>query len=238
MRALLSFLIGIIVAAVVVSLGVLVAQNGQTVPLTILGMSVQTQTGWLVAGAAGLGFVLAVLLLIPGQMARAWRGWWLGRQLATLEQRFAALSEQQAMLQGAHQRLLAEHHQVLAHVLPPLDALPGAAPGVPERETAAGAAPAAADARPALVASPLPPGTLGAPTPEQFAAEPLPRTGPILPPAAPTLTPTPSLSGEATPESSAPAAANGTPSDTPGGPSSTDISISPNSTDTSSHEPG
>jgi hypothetical protein len=227
MRVLLSFLIGIVAAAVVVSLGILVAQNGQTAQLTVLGVAVRTQMGWLIAGAVGLGFVLALLLLIPGQMARAWRGWWLGRQMVALERRFVALSEQQATLQGAHQRLLAEHQQVLAHVLAPT----GGPPGVPGREAAAAApsappsapAPAPAEAAAALVASPLPAGTLGAPTPVLLAAEPLPRTGPLLPP------PAPSPSGEATQVSSAPAAAIDTAVDTPNDPSSTD---------SSSHEPG
>jgi hypothetical protein len=122
MRTLISFLIGIVVAAVVVGLGVLVAQNGQGEQFTVLGTSFQGDKGWLAVGAVALGFVLAFLVLIPGRLASAWRGWWLGRHGQVLEDRLRALREQHAELQGSHRRLLEEHQRVMQQVLTPVAA--------------------------------------------------------------------------------------------------------------------
>jgi hypothetical protein len=94
-----------------------------------------------------LGFFLAFLVLIPGRLASAWRGWWLGRQGQALEDRLRALREQYAELQGSHRRLLEEHQQVMQQVLTPVAA---------GREQAVSVA---------------------------HAAEPLPRTGPVITPA-------------------------------------------------------
>jgi uncharacterized membrane protein len=146
MRTFVSLVIGIILAAVVVGLGVLVAQNGQGEQFTFLDTSLQGDKGWLAAGAVALGFVLAFLVLIPGRLASAWRGWWLGRQTQALEDRLRVLREQYAELQGSHRRLLEEHQRVMEQVLTPV----------------------AAD-RGQVVA-----------TARANAAEPLPRTGPII----------------------------------------------------------
>jgi uncharacterized membrane protein len=122
MRRLISFLIGIVLAVVVVGLVVLVAQNGQGEQFTFLGTTFQGDKGWLAAGAVALGFVLAFLVLIPGRMASAWHGWWLGRRGQTLEDRLRALREEHAELQGSHRRLLEEHQHVMGQVLTPVAA--------------------------------------------------------------------------------------------------------------------
>lgn len=129
MRTVISFLIGLVSAASVVALGILVAQNGQSEQLTFMGNAVQESAGWLVAGAAALGFVLAFLLLIPGRLASAWRRGSAARQAQALEGRLmrlrmglGELREQHAELQGRHQSLLEEHQQVLNHVLAPVGA--------------------------------------------------------------------------------------------------------------------
>jgi hypothetical protein len=122
MRIAISFLIGLLIAATVVALGVLVTHNGQSEQLTFLGVTLQSEAGWVVAAAAALGFVLAFLLLVPGRLASAWRGWAMSRQVQALEQRLRALREEHARLEGSHQRMLAEHQRVMDHVLTPVAA--------------------------------------------------------------------------------------------------------------------
>jgi uncharacterized membrane protein len=122
MRTFIAFLIGIVMAAVVVGLRILVAENGQGEQFTFLGTTFQGDKGWLAAGAVALGFILAVLLLIPGRLASAWHRWTLGRQASALEDRLRVLREQHAELQGSHQRLLEEHQRVMQQLLSPAGA--------------------------------------------------------------------------------------------------------------------
>jgi uncharacterized integral membrane protein len=72
MRTVIAFFVGIVTAAVVAGLGVLVVQDTQSEQLTFLGMTLSADTGVLMAGAVVVGFVLAVLLLLPGRIASAW----------------------------------------------------------------------------------------------------------------------------------------------------------------------
>ncbi len=122
MRTLISFLIGLLTMAAIVALGFVVAQNDQNAQVTFQGTSFQFAQGWMVAGAAALGFLLAYLLLIPGRLASALRTGSLSRQGQRLEQRLQGLREEHAQLQGSHQRLLEEHHHVLSQVLAPVGA--------------------------------------------------------------------------------------------------------------------
>jgi uncharacterized membrane protein YciS (DUF1049 family) len=122
MRTLISFLIGLLTMAAIVALGFVVAQNDQNVHVTLQGTSIEFAQGWMVAGAAALGFLLAYLLLIPGRLASALRSASLSRQGQRLEQRMQGLREEHAQLQGSHQRLLEEHHHVLSQVLAPVGA--------------------------------------------------------------------------------------------------------------------
>ncbi len=71
MRTVIAFVVGIATAAVVVGLGVLVVQNTQSEQLTFLGTTLFVDKGGVVAGGVALGFVLAVLLLLPGRLAGA-----------------------------------------------------------------------------------------------------------------------------------------------------------------------
>jgi hypothetical protein len=112
-----------------------------------------------------VGFVLAVLLLLPGRIASAWHRAHIRQQTRTLEERLRALREAHAQLHGGHQRLVEEHGLVLDRVLPsarsPAPASPPAgqaaqptpqtsSPTVPAvSEGAAPAAPAAVTAQPA-----------------------------------------------------------------------------------------
>jgi len=118
MRTVIAFVVGIATAAVVVGLGVLVVQNTQSEQLTFLGSTLIVDKGGVVAGGVALGFVLAVLLLLPGRLASAWHRAQVRRQTQTLEQRLVALREEHARLHGGHQRLVEEHGLVLDRVLP------------------------------------------------------------------------------------------------------------------------
>ena len=114
----IAFLVGILTAAVVAALGVLVVQNAQSEQLTFLGATFSGDKGGVVAGAAAVGFILAVLLLLPGRLASAWHRAHSHRQTRTLEQRLLALGQEHAQLHGGHQRLVEEHGLVLDRVLP------------------------------------------------------------------------------------------------------------------------
>lgn len=116
MRAIISFLVGIMSMGVVLGFGVLVAQNGRTAHVDFLGLGLDAEAGWLWAAAAVIGFALAVLILIPGRLAVAWRGRSLNRQAGALETQLATLQRQYAQLRGDHERLLAEHRQLLEQV--------------------------------------------------------------------------------------------------------------------------
>ena len=120
MRILMSFLVGIIMAAVAVGLSVLVAENSQSENFIFLGTTFQANKGWILAGAVLLGFFLAILLLIPGWLASARHRWTLRRQARSQEDRMRALREQHAELQGSHRSLLEEHQRVMQQVLAPL----------------------------------------------------------------------------------------------------------------------
>jgi len=120
MRILMSFLVGIIMAAVAVGLGVLVTENSQSEHFMFLGIAFQGNKGWILAGAVVLGFLLAILLLIPGRLASARHRWTLRRQARAQEDSMRALREQHAELQGSHRSLLEEHQRVMQQVLAPV----------------------------------------------------------------------------------------------------------------------
>jgi hypothetical protein len=128
MRVLIAFFVGIVTAAVVAGLGVLVIQDSQSEQYTFLGLTLAADKGVVVAGAAAVGFVLAVLLLLPGRIASAWHRAHIRQQTRTLEERLHVLREEQAHLHGGLQRLVEEHGQVLDRVLPSSSPSPAPAP--------------------------------------------------------------------------------------------------------------
>lgn len=130
MRTVIAFFVGIATAAVVAGLGVLVVQDTQSEQFTFLGVTLSGDKGAVVAGAVVLGFVLAVLMLLPGRLASAWHRAQIQRQTRALEERLRALREEHAQLNGGHQRLVQEYGLVLSRVLP-------SAPPAPSAPTAA-----------------------------------------------------------------------------------------------------
>jgi uncharacterized membrane protein YgaE (UPF0421/DUF939 family) len=156
MRSLISFLIGMVAAtaAAVVGLGISVAQQGQSAQFTFLGMSLQADQRWVVAGAVALGFLLALLLaallLIPDRVASARRSGALSRYARALEEQLRTLREQYAQLQGGYRNLLEEHQRVMGQVLPS----GAAAPPTPVPGAMEGHAPVVSSAIPATVTVP------------------------------------------------------------------------------------
>ena len=112
MRGFIAFLIGLMTAAFIAATGVIVTQNNQGEQVTFLGLTFQGYVGWDLAAAAGLGFILAFLLLIPGRLASAWRLGGLSRQARALEQKLAALRQEHAKLEGQHDLLREEHAEL------------------------------------------------------------------------------------------------------------------------------
>jgi uncharacterized integral membrane protein len=131
MRTVIAFCVGIITAGVVAGLGVLIVENTQSAQFTFLGATLSAAQGAVVAGAVALGFVLAVLMLLPGRLASAWHRAHIRRQTRTLEERLRALREEHAQLHGGHQRLVEEHGLVLNRVLPSPSAPRSPAPAPP-----------------------------------------------------------------------------------------------------------
>lgn len=128
MRTVFGFFVGIVTAAVVAGLGVLVVQDTQSEEFTFLGATLSGDKGAVLTGAVVLGFALAVLLLLPGRLASAWHRAHIQRQTRTLEERLRALREEHARLNGWHQRLVEEHGLVLNRVLPSPPPAPSSPP--------------------------------------------------------------------------------------------------------------
>jgi hypothetical protein len=105
MRALLTFAAGLAMAAILAAVGILALQNPQGEQLDFLGATVLGTAGLDVAAGATLGFVAALLLLLPGQVASTLHNATLGRKLKALEGRMAPLREQLEKLKLDHIRL-------------------------------------------------------------------------------------------------------------------------------------
>ena len=120
MRLLLDFLIGIVTMVTVTVLGILVVQNTQVEPLYVPGTAVYFPQGLVVASAALVGFLVALLLLVPGRLASARRNRLLDRQVQLHDAHLRALREDYAQLRGGHQRLVEEHQRVMDQVLTPI----------------------------------------------------------------------------------------------------------------------
>ena len=155
MRLLLAFLIGVVTAAIVAGLAILVVQNNQRELLLFLGTTVQLSQGRIVATASTVGFLIAVLLLFPGWLASARRSYLLGRQAHLQETHLQALREDYARLRGGHQRLVEEHQRVMDQVLTPIAVGNGRSPTPPPAASSqpAGTPPGADDGHRATVAA-------------------------------------------------------------------------------------
>jgi hypothetical protein len=102
-RFLLSYVI-VTIAGIVMA--IFLALNHYKVSLDVFGPEYSISLAWVMGGAALLGFVVALLLLLPGHIATSVNAWTLNREVGYLE-------EQLAQSQDAHDRLLAKHEHFL-----------------------------------------------------------------------------------------------------------------------------
>jgi len=107
---------------------VFLAQNIRVEHIAFFGLVFSLNFVWILLGAAGFGFLLASLVLVPGRIATSIHSWGLNHEAEQLEQQVAMLQEQREHLLTRHealmaneertliryQRLLADHSQVVA----------------------------------------------------------------------------------------------------------------------------
>jgi hypothetical protein len=115
MRVLGAFLVRILVAALIVALGLFVAQDPQVERVSFMGKSAQADLGPLVAGAVVLGFLVTLVpVLLPSRLASGIRAGAFRRRAGRLEDELTALRERYAQLEADHHRQLDEHRQLVA----------------------------------------------------------------------------------------------------------------------------
>lgn len=109
MRFLSSLLGGVIVAIAAVLLTLFALENPQTVSLNFLGTRFSGNVWWLILGAAAVGVLLALLLIVPGRMMTGHRANSLSRANAEHERNLAELRDTHAQLQAERDRIAGEH---------------------------------------------------------------------------------------------------------------------------------
>jgi uncharacterized integral membrane protein len=98
----------------VVALAIFALQNTGTVPLQFLGYGATGNVWWIVLGAAVLGFVVAVLLMLPGRVAASWRIQGLSRQMQRQDQEIDAAHQQQMDMDAERTQFQQQYQQMQA----------------------------------------------------------------------------------------------------------------------------
>ncbi len=112
---LLRFLLWCAVLGTLVILALLVLiQNVHTEHLVFFGVEYVTNFVVAMLGAIGFGFMLALLLMIPGRIAAALYGRALERELRHVERQVAALSDQRERLLEGQERILMRYERLYA----------------------------------------------------------------------------------------------------------------------------
>lgn len=112
MRLLSSLTGAAIVAVAAVLLTLFAQENTQIASLSFLGAHVSGNIWWFVLGAAAIGFVLALLLVVPGHMATSYRAGNLSQLNAQHKQELTDLRDAHTQVQTERDRLTAEHAHV------------------------------------------------------------------------------------------------------------------------------
>lgn len=105
MRAFVTFVAGLATTAILATLGIVALQNPQGEQITFLGTTLAGTVGLDVATGAAMGFVAALFLLLPGQVASALYTKTQGYKLRALEGHDAKLRGQLKTLRLDHIRL-------------------------------------------------------------------------------------------------------------------------------------
>jgi hypothetical protein len=102
-----------VVSVVGVLVIVFLAQNTQVERLTFFGRDISTSQAWIMLAATALGFLFALLLLLPGRIAATLHNWTLRREARELDEELAYQSEQRDDLLAHQARLLSGHEWLL-----------------------------------------------------------------------------------------------------------------------------
>ncbi len=89
------------------------ALNHQAVELDLLAGQYSVSLAWVMAGAALFGFVITLLLLLPGRIATAVNAWRVERDLQEMEQQYGQLQAWRARALTQHEFLLERHERML-----------------------------------------------------------------------------------------------------------------------------
>lgn len=81
---------GVVAVALAATLAVFAVQNTTAVPLQFLAYHISGNIWWIAVGAAVLGFLVALLLTLPGRIAEEWRGRSINQQVEQLNQDLSA----------------------------------------------------------------------------------------------------------------------------------------------------
>jgi hypothetical protein len=146
MRTLLIFLAGVLCSAIVAALAVLAAGHPSPQQATVLGTTLHASGRWALVTATALGFLLALILLLPRRLATAARS-------EDLEAQVRLLHVAYAQVLASYQQVLVQHQQVqqvLRAVMAPHSPGPSVDPSIPSVPSPPGLnAPAASTQAPA-----------------------------------------------------------------------------------------
>src|SRR5262249_52345834 len=96
---------------IVVSL--FIAQNTHEEQLAFFGQEVTTNFAWVILGAASCGFIVALVLLMPGRIAASFHIWSLHREARDFEEHLALQGEELAVREERREQLLDRHEGLL-----------------------------------------------------------------------------------------------------------------------------
>jgi uncharacterized integral membrane protein len=99
----------------------LLAQNARPEHLTYFGITRSVNLAVILAGSAVIGFLLCLLLLMPGRIALSFHAWGLDREASELDEQVAELRAQREDLLDrfddlvdGHELILRRYHQLAA----------------------------------------------------------------------------------------------------------------------------
>jgi hypothetical protein len=128
MRSLLAALAGILGAAIGAALGLIASENTRPQQVTILGTTMHGSAGTELAAATGVGFFLALLILVPRLLASAGLRRSLSERRDAMELQLHSLRTAHAQLQRRYRHVLTEHQRMLATVPAPMAPEPSSLP--------------------------------------------------------------------------------------------------------------
>jgi uncharacterized integral membrane protein len=90
-----------------------IAQNSHAEHLAFFGQDISTNLAWIMIGATACGFLVALVLLVPGRLAATLHIWSLHREARDFEEHLALQEDRLAMQGERRERLLDRHERLL-----------------------------------------------------------------------------------------------------------------------------